>query len=93
MNVRTDTGPRRHRLTVDEHQRLAEVGVLAPDARVELIDGAIIDMAPIGSRHAATTAFLAIDVDLSQVFRAARPSPRRPPAPPRPGRPRRAARE
>jgi len=41
-----------HRITVDQYYRMAEVGVLAPDERVELIDGVIIDMAPIGSRHA-----------------------------------------
>lgn len=41
----------RHRITADEYQLLGRVGVLAPDARVELIDGEVIDMAPIGSRH------------------------------------------
>lgn len=44
----------RHRLSVDEYYRMADVGLLAPDARVELIDGEIIDMAPIGSAHAGT---------------------------------------
>lgn len=43
---------RRHRLTVDEYYRMAEVGLLAPDARVELIEGEIIDMAPSGVPHA-----------------------------------------
>ena len=42
---------RRHRLTVDEYFRIAEVGVLGPEARVELIDGEIIDMAPVSPRH------------------------------------------
>jgi Uma2 family endonuclease len=46
--------PRRHRLTVADYYRMAEVGILAPDVRVELIDGEIIDMAPPGSLHAAT---------------------------------------
>lgn len=42
----------RHRITVDEYYRMSEVGLLAPDARTELIDGEVIDMAPIGSPHA-----------------------------------------
>ena len=42
----------RHRFTVQDYYRMAEVGLLAPDARVELIDGEVIDMAPQGSLHA-----------------------------------------
>ena len=30
---------------------MGEIGVFAPDARVELIEGEIIDMAPIGNDH------------------------------------------
>jgi Uma2 family endonuclease len=44
----------RHRITVDEYYRMAEVGILPPDARVELIEGEIIDRAPIGSGHGGT---------------------------------------
>jgi len=51
--------PRRHRLTVSDYYRMAEVGILAPDARVELIDGDIIDMVPPGSLHATTVDRLA----------------------------------
>jgi Uma2 family endonuclease len=49
--------PRRHWLTVDDYYRMAEVGILDAEARVELIDGEIIDMAPPGSPHAATVHF------------------------------------
>ena len=59
MNVNTESWPRPHRLTVDEYYRMAEVGLLSPDARVELIEGEIIDMPPIGSRHAAAVDLLA----------------------------------
>ena len=52
MSAAADS-PHRHRLTVADYYRMAEVGILAPDARVELIDGEIIDMAPPGSLHAA----------------------------------------
>lgn len=42
---------RRHRVSADDYQRMGAAGVLGPEARVELIDGEVIDMAPIGSRH------------------------------------------
>jgi Uma2 family endonuclease len=40
-----------HRFNVQEYYRMAETGVLKPDARVELLDGKIIDMSPIGPFH------------------------------------------
>ena len=51
MGVQMESWPRRHRITVHDYHRMAEIGVLAPDARVELIDGEIIDMTPIGKDH------------------------------------------
>jgi Uma2 family endonuclease len=47
--------PRRHPITVQEFFRMGESGVLAPDARIELIEGELIDMAPIGPAHAGRT--------------------------------------
>jgi Uma2 family endonuclease len=58
MSHATADLPCRHRLTVADYYRMAEVGILAPDARVELIDGEIIDMAPPGSLHAGTVHYL-----------------------------------
>ncbi len=40
-----------HRFTVDEYYRMAEIGLFASNARIELIEGEIIDMAPTGSWH------------------------------------------
>jgi Uma2 family endonuclease len=44
----------RHRLTVADYYRMGEAGIFAPGARVELIEGEVIDISPIGSRHGAT---------------------------------------
>jgi Uma2 family endonuclease len=49
--VHTEEIPHRHRWTVAEYHKMAEVGLLNEDARVELIEGDIIEMAPIGSGH------------------------------------------
>ena len=51
--------PSRHRITVNDFHRMADVGILRRDERVELIDGQIIDMLPIGQLHAALVAVLA----------------------------------
>ena len=40
-----------YRFTVDEYHRLSEVGILGEDDRVELLDGDLITMAPIGGEH------------------------------------------
>jgi Uma2 family endonuclease len=51
--------PSRHRLDIDAYYKMAEAGILKREDRVELIDGEIIDMAAIGSPHAALTNRLA----------------------------------
>lgn len=42
----------RRRLTVDDFHRMTEAGILGIEERVELIDGELIKMPPIGPRHA-----------------------------------------
>jgi Uma2 family endonuclease len=43
----------RHRFTWDDYHAMAAAGALKEGDRVELIEGEIVDMTPIGSRHAA----------------------------------------
>ena len=47
---REDVGAGR-RFTVDEYLALGAAGILAKEERIELLDGEIICMAPIGNRH------------------------------------------
>jgi Uma2 family endonuclease len=44
--------PLKRLFTVSEYHSMAETGILSEDDRVELIEGEIYRMAPIGSRHA-----------------------------------------
>ena len=39
------------RFTADEYQRMGQVGILSSEDRVELIDGEVVTMTPIGARH------------------------------------------
>ena len=48
-----------HLVTVDEFARMGEAGVFADDARVELVDGEIREMTPIGPPHALVVSLLA----------------------------------
>lgn len=41
------------RITVDQYYDMARSGLIAPEARVELLEGEVVPMAPIGDRHAS----------------------------------------
>ena len=43
----------RFQFSADQFERMVETGILSEDDRVELIDGELITMSPIGSRHVA----------------------------------------
>ncbi|ULR41534.1 Uma2 family endonuclease [Thermus sp. NEB1569] len=43
----------RYRFTAEEFHRMAEAGILPEDARVELVEGEIVTMSPVGKRHMA----------------------------------------
>lgn len=55
------------KITVDEYYEMARVGLIDPDARVELIEGEIVAMAPIGNPHAYV-----VDVLADRFFAAVR---------------------
>jgi Uma2 family endonuclease len=44
-----------YRFSVEEFNKLGEAGIFDEDDRVELLDGEIIVMSPIGTQHAGTT--------------------------------------
>lgn len=49
---------RTRRFNVEEYHRMAQTGILGEDDRVELVDGELVEMAPIGARHLACVVFL-----------------------------------
>lgn len=50
--------PQAKRFSVEDYERLIELGYLTPDDKVELINGVIYNVAPMGSKHAhAMTVF------------------------------------
>lgn len=54
-----DTPARRVPITVEMYHTLDKYGAFAPDERLELIDGEIYEMSPIGSRHSRVVKILA----------------------------------
>jgi Uma2 family endonuclease len=44
--------PQKHLTDIAEWHRMGEAGIFPPEARLELIDGEILTMAPIGFNHA-----------------------------------------
>jgi Uma2 family endonuclease len=45
--------PTKYRFTVKDYHRMAEADIFEPDDRVELVDGEVVTMSAIGTRHAA----------------------------------------
>jgi Uma2 family endonuclease len=57
-------------ITVDEYYNLEEAGLLEPDARVELIEGEVVHMPPMGSPHGSATEFMDHVLDRTLADRA-----------------------
>ncbi|NOU22446.1 MAG: Uma2 family endonuclease [Methyloglobulus sp.] len=47
------TPVRKHLTDIHEWQKIGEANIFPPDSRIELIEGEIIEMAPIGSHHSS----------------------------------------
>lgn len=56
----------KHWITVDEYERMGEAGIFRPDSQLELLEGEIYELSPIGSSHAACVN--ALGLLLNQLF-------------------------
>jgi hypothetical protein len=70
--------PPRHRFTVDDFHDMERAALFGEDDRIELIDGELRDMAPIGNAHAFTVCrlnalFAPLSIDQSAVVRVQSP--------------------
>ena len=68
---------RKRKFDVDEYHLLGEAGILGEDDRIELIEGELVEMAPIGGEHATIvstlTMILARQCDSSQLVHVQNP--------------------
>ncbi len=68
---------RKRKFDVDEYHRLGEAGILGRGERVELIDGELVELAPIGGEHATIVSrlnmILARQCDSSQIVHVQNP--------------------
>ena len=69
-DVIAKVGMKRQRFTVDQYYRMGEVGILTEKDRVELIDGEILQMSPIGLHHSACVGALTLRLVLAVGRRA-----------------------
>ena len=77
MQQTVPQGPTRHRFSIDDLERMVRSGILLEDARVELIEGELYDMNPIGWAHQAVvdrmTAFFVRSLDDRAIVRTQGP--------------------
>jgi len=71
MAVEVELAPTRRRFTRAEYYRMAEAGILGEGDRVELIEGEIVQMSPIGRRHRAFVGSLGQVLSARLIGRAA----------------------
>ena len=76
-SITDDVTLKKRKFDVEEYHRLGEVGILNEDDRVELIEGELVEMAPIGGEHATVvsklTMILARQCDSSQLVHVQNP--------------------